>query len=402
MFASPFRRSSMYRLLLVGLLALAFFPSQRLESALQDPADKPAAPLDARLFRQLFAQRANTAGVFAVSFSPDGNKVISGGMELNDNGRPDGPPNVKIWDANTGQQLLAVRNGGKYDGLIGFSPDGKRFVSYGIRFLNDPSPATHIWDATNGQAMVSLEPAPLQAGPKAMVFSPDGKHILGCGSKPRLQPDRRVGLWDAATGRMVRNFSAQLTEPQNEYVDSVAFSPDGKKFATIGGRTGPPVQVAPGVYAPAGVGLVRIWDLESGKVKVTNTLSFVTRGLAFGPAGKVVVAGFEANGPVVFAAWVKVYDARDGREALSLKTHGIGAKSVCCSPDGKWIASGNNDGTIRVWNAETGKELAILRGHINVINSVAFSPDGTKIASGSSDGTVRIWGIPGNQQPLPK
>ncbi|KAJ4474986.1 quinon protein alcohol dehydrogenase-like superfamily [Lentinula aciculospora] len=66
-------------------------------------------------------------------------------------------------------------------------------------------------------------------------------------------------------------------------------------------------------------------------------------------------------------------------------------KSISCSPDGKSIASGSCDQTIRVWDAVSGSTLATLTGHTQYINSTNFSPDGEKIISASDDGTIRVW-----------
>ena len=57
--------------------------------------------------------------------------------------------------------------------------------------------------------------------------------------------------------------------------------------------------------------------------------------------------------------------------------------SVSYSPDGRRIASGSADKTVRVWDAESGAELAVLRGHESRVTSVSYSPDGRRIASGS-------------------
>ncbi len=67
--------------------------------------------------------------------------------------------------------------------------------------------------------------------------------------------------------------------------------------------------------------------------------------------------------------------------------------SVAFSPDGKILASGSWDYTIRLWNVNTGELLKTLIGHENCVSSVAFSPDGKILASGSWDHSIRIWDV---------
>jgi WD40 repeat protein len=78
----------------------------------------------------------------------------------------------------------------------------------------------------------------------------------------------------------------------------------------------------------------------------------------------------------------------------TLKGHTEFVRSVAYSPDGKTLASGSGDQTIKLWDMVTGKEQATLKGHTELVLSVAFSPDSKTLASGSGDQTIKLWDIP--------
>jgi WD40 repeat protein len=67
--------------------------------------------------------------------------------------------------------------------------------------------------------------------------------------------------------------------------------------------------------------------------------------------------------------------------------------SVAWSPDGKQVASGSRDNTVKIWQTWTGTCLSTLTGHSKIVTSVAWNKDGSKLASGSGDKSVRIWAV---------
>ncbi|AVQ71970.1 hypothetical protein B5D77_12250 [Microcystis sp. MC19] len=77
----------------------------------------------------------------------------------------------------------------------------------------------------------------------------------------------------------------------------------------------------------------------------------------------------------------------------TLTGHSYRVNSVVYSPDGRYLASGSLDKTIKIWEVATGKGLRTLTGHSGVVLSVAYSPDGRYLASGSQDKTIKIWEV---------
>src|SRR5262245_50755188 len=81
--------------------------------------------------------------------------------------------------------------------------------------------------------------------------------------------------------------------------------------------------------------------------------------------------------PVLYALLLLASD----RPQLVLQGHQARVVALAFSPDGKMLASGSDDATIKLWDVTTGKERATLKGHVGGICSVAFSPDGGTLAS---------------------
>ena len=106
--------------------------------------------------------------------------------------------------------------------------------------------------------------------------------------------------------------------------------------------------------------------------------------VAFSPDGKRIASG---SGDET----IKLWDATTGDLQKTLAGHSGSVWAVVFSPDGKWIASGSNDKTIKLWDATTGDLQKTLAGHSGWVWAVAFSPDGKWIASGSGDKTIKLW-----------
>ena len=99
---------------------------------------------------------------------------------------------------------------------------------------------------------------------------------------------------------------------------------------------------------------------------------------------------------------VRIWDVATGQERAALTGHAGTVAAVAIAPDGSWLAAGGGDGTVRIWDVATGRERAALTGHTSGVVAVAIAPDGSWLASGGEDRTVRIWDVatePGTGRP---
>ena len=110
----------------------------------------------------------------------------------------------------------------------------------------------------------------------------------------------------------------------------------------------------------------------------------IVRSVAFSNDGKRIASGSDDN-------TVKVWDAITGRMSLVFHGHTDQVRSVAFSPDGKWIVSCGKDRTLKVWDSKTGEEIHTLRGHTTLVWGVSVSPDGQKVVSSGEDSVVIIW-----------
>ncbi|HLJ95665.1 MAG TPA: protein kinase [Gemmataceae bacterium] len=297
---------------------------------------------------------------WSVAFSPDGKRLASGsGAGI---GQPPGLGEVKVWDAQTGQELLSLKGHKGFVYTVAFSPDGKRLASGSAGPTRHEPGEVKIWDAQTGQELLSLKG---HTGPvESVAFSPDGKRLAsGSGTWDTTKKSYVAGevrIWDAQTGQELLTLKGQTG-----IVESVAFSPDGKRLAGASRDK-----------------VVKVWDAQTGQELLAFKDAWVSS-VAFSPDGKRLASASPGT--------VKVWDAQTGQELLTLKAHTGVVNSVAFSPDGKRLASAGGDRTVKVWDAQTGQELLTFKGHTVMARSVVFSPDGTRLASVSADGTVKVW-----------
>ena len=108
--------------------------------------------------------------------------------------------------------------------------------------------------------------------------------------------------------------------------------------------------------------------------------------VAFHPDGKQLASG----------GWdqsIKIWDAARGVIVRSLAGHRGFVTKLAYGADGRRLASCSEDRSVRVWDAETGRGVATLLGHPELLHALAFGPDGRNLASGSVSGEVKLWNL---------
>jgi WD40 repeat protein len=120
---------------------------------------------------------------------------------------------------------------------------------------------------------------------------------------------------------------------------------------------------------------------------LTGHTNWVTS-VAFSPDGRLLASGS-------YDRTIKLWDVASGSLVRTLKGHTSSVFSVAFSPDGRLLASGSADETIKLWDVASGSLVRTLSGHTGDVTSVAFSPDGRLLASGSGelDKTIKLWEV---------
>ena len=108
--------------------------------------------------------------------------------------------------------------------------------------------------------------------------------------------------------------------------------------------------------------------------------------IAITPDGKILASGSEDK-------TIRLWDLETFQIISTLTGHAQGVKSVAFSPDGTILATGSDDQTVKLWDWNQGKEIGTFSGHTHAVKSVAFSPEGKVLASGSWDKTIKLWDI---------
>lgn len=248
-----------------------------------------------------------------------------------------------------------------------FSVDGQTLIA------ETDQNSVYLWDVTSGENRTIIKG-------DGVYFSLDSKTFTIEKENKTVQLFQEKKL----------NLDYTSFNEKDKKIDSIAFSPDGKTFS----------------YTHTHESTIRIRDTQTLKLKkiFTDNTDFVyTHRIILSPDGQKLATLF-------FDSPIHVSDFATGNLKNVLKGYKVTYRtnlhiryvryasdwvfdSVAFSPDGKTLANGSRDGTIRLWNMDSGKIEKKLIEHQGFINGLAFSPDGTLLASGSEDGLILVWNL---------
>ncbi|EPS45511.1 hypothetical protein H072_513 [Dactylellina haptotyla CBS 200.50] len=211
-----------------------------------------------------------------------------------------------------------------------------------------------------------IEKAPLQVYFSALIFTPNRTLFRSIFDPEVFVP------WVSRLPHVQDRWSAslQILEGHADFVNSVAFSPNGKILASASDDS-----------------TIRLWDTNTGmSLQTLQGHTSWVQAVAYSADGKVLISGSRDT-------TVRMWDVANAVGSLLqiLYGHTGYVTAVAISADGYGVASGSDDQTVRLWDAVTGAPMQILEGHTNTVTSVAFSIDSKMLASASYDQKIKLW-----------
>jgi RNA polymerase sigma factor (sigma-70 family) len=343
---------------LARLGSLRFRHTGYLYGVRYSPDGKVLATTDAL---HLYLWRADTGelirkekGVCVFAFSEDGKMLAGADYEPGD--KDWRTMRVCIWNTATGEEVhrfkKSVANGRWVRGLnspvIAFAPDNKSLASA----WDDGT--VRIWEIPTGKELLKLDVEAL-----GLAFSPDGKKLAIIGG-------RELGLWDPGTGEEIQKF-------EGEHGTLVAFSRDGKMLASTEKGRGEKV---------------KLWDPATG--------SLLWQSEQFDPQGFVSDLTFSHDGKMLAAGGfgdtaVRIWDLANDKQMRKLKGVPRFVNSLDFAPDGETLVLGGNGLVLQRWDPGTGTQLGRKEEQDDYIQRLAFSPDNTLLATAGLGSSVRLW-----------